>query len=1029
MAGRSRSEAEVAHHGDHPCRPPGIRHGDSGSGGGGSPLSSRVCRGATCSRAGAQPAREGHKKGRGKVLGVGVEPRGRSRGRIGSTASEASGTGAATRSRPDKGQGEEGEEELPISTQEENKEKEEEERPRVEQDQHSRGRGGRREENQEKTEVGRPQRGQEEPSLHIWGHGAGPPIQGASQGYAICPQEAQEEGVHFIEQWNNNVQPGRQKLRGRRGPSPRLQQDPQSSQVWSRAAHGHGNWKNEGIHCRAGGLVESGGVFASPNCHEICSEHPARPSIRRCTSRSDDVGYDVGPADDGQGERISRPSNATLKEHRKGGARKLMDIDGKARADWDLQPPDLDQGRVECGGQGGAAGQSSQGSSNVLQRQGSRSSRRKRKEREERGQRQRQEIRRRRSRTKGKERQVKEAGRGEKRGAECSRPEEGATGSGMLERDFKQEKDQRLAKDPQRVIAPERGAGSQELPRAFCPRLERAATRVEANLVQIAETVSSAEKNDEVRFSQGGGFPEVVRWLDSRLDTFFLVRCRAKPTGRVFPLPTSDLAFKVTFPEEPPETLCCLRLVCVSLNSLNGEGLYCDEKASALQVKILFHLLENCRRVLEWVQHEKPASWESFFRVKTIDYRGEEIQTAQSVQWENIAPALPDEVGSVDLAEVVEQGSRHYVLNFSEYLIPEEDQVYTRPPKVHVPPEAWSTVCEGLIRKGICRVIHESEVYRVRGELLLNGLFGVSKHEHCNGFETRRLIMNMVPLNKICRGIAGDVSTLPSWANMSALHLMPHEDLLVSSEDVRCFFYIFRVPREWHGFLAFNRPVPPHLKGPLDGSYYLCSSVLPIGFKNSVSLAQHVHRVVVRRSLLRRVDCLGSEAEIRKDRPFPACDHLFRVYLDNFDELKKVNKVLAETIEGKVSPLSMGLRDEYVRLQIPRHPKKSAQQLRTAEVQGAIIDGSRGVAYPKPDKVMKYCQLACHLLAAGRCTQRQAQVIGGGFVYLAMFRRPLLGGLNALWKFIVELGHFPPVVALEIVRCLWWISAKTCLRA
>ena len=241
----------------------------------------------------------------------------------------------------------------------------------------------------------------------------------------------------------------------------------------------------------------------------------------------------------------------------------------------------------------------------------------------------------------------------------------------MLERDFKQEKDQRLAKDPQRVIAPERGAGSQELPRAFCPRLERAATRVEANLVQIAETVSSAEKNDEVRFSQGGGFPEVVRWLDSRLDTFFLVRCRAKPTGRVFPLPTSDLAFKVTFPEEPPETLCCLRLVCVSLNSLNGEGLYCDEKASALQVKILFHLLENCRRVLEWVQHEKPASWESFFRVKTIDYRGEEIQTAQSVQWENIAPALPDEVGSVDLAEVVEQGSRHYVLNFSEYLIPE----------------------------------------------------------------------------------------------------------------------------------------------------------------------------------------------------------------------------------------------------------------------------------------------------------------------------------------------------------------------
>ena len=169
------------------------------------------------------------------------------------------------------------------------------------------------------------------------------------------------------------------------------------------------------------------------------------------------------------------------------------------------------------------------------------------------------------------------------------------------------------------------------------------------------------------------------------------------------------------------------------------------------------------------------------------------------------------------------------------------------------------------------------------------------------------------------------------WANMSALHLMPHEDLLVSFEEVRCFFYIFRVPRDWYGFLAFNRPVPPHLCGPRAEAHYLCSVVLPMGFKNSVSLAQHVHRVVVRRSMFGSNMSMGSEAEIRKDRPFPAAGHLFRVYLDNFDELKKVNKGLAEAIEGKVSPLSLGLRDECVNLQIPGHPKKSVQQQRCAE--------------------------------------------------------------------------------------------------
>ena len=173
-------------------------------------------------------------------------------------------------------------------------------------------------------------------------------------------------------------------------------------------------------------------------------------------------------------------------------------------------------------------------------------------------------------------------------------------------------------------------------------------------------------------------------------------------------------------------------------------------------------------------------------------------------------------------------------------------------------------------------------------------------------------------------------------------------------------------------------------------------AVLSCGFKNSVSLAQLIHRVVVRKSLLKGGLSLGSESEVRKDRPFPSGTHLYRIYLDNFDELRKVNKSLAEAIEGKASPLTLGLREEYLQQSIPRHPKKGVQQARVAEVQGAIIDGIEGLAYPKPEKVIKYCQLACHLLHEGWCTQRQAQVVGGGFVYLARFRRPLLGSLNAL---------------------------------
>lgn len=73
--------------------------------------------------------------------------------------------------------------------------------------------------------------------------------------------------------------------------------------------------------------------------------------------------------------------------------------------------------------------------------------------------------------------------------------------------------------------------------------------------------------------------------------------------------------------------------------------------------------------------------------------------------------------------------------------------------------------------------------------------------------------MNLIPLNHVVRTFEGDVSTLPSWAGMSPLHIQPHEELLVSSEDVRAFFYIFKVPTSWYRFLAFNRPLPPHLGG------------------------------------------------------------------------------------------------------------------------------------------------------------------------------------------------------------------------
>ena len=111
-----------------------------------------------------------------------------------------------------------------------------------------------------------------------------------------------------------------------------------------------------------------------------------------------------------------------------------------------------------------------------------------------------------------------------------------------------------------------------------------------------------------------------------------------------------------------------------------------------------------------------------------------------------------------------------------------------------------------------------------------------------------------------------------------------------------------------------------------------------IRFKNSVSLAQHVHRFVVKQALAQS-GLQGSEAELRKDRAFSVANPLYRIYLDNFDELEKVSKDTAQAVAGKASALTSSLQETYTAMGIPRHPKKGVARQPLAEVQGAMVDG------------------------------------------------------------------------------------------
>ena len=403
--------------------------------------------------------------------------------------------------------------------------------------------------------------------------------------------------------------------------------------------------------------------------------------------------------------------------------------------------------------------------------------------------------------------------------------------------------------------------------------------------------------------------------------------------------------------------------------------------------------------------------WSQLLNSRSVDYRGEEVRVAKHFRWENLAPALPDQVGCIRLQDVCDLGTLAYVNNFEDYLLPIEAQVYTKPPRVMVEEGCWPRVCEGLLSKGLCEVMPLGEVYHLRGQPVLNGLFGVSKDEFQGSWEVFRLIMNLVPVNKLCRNLGGDVSTLPTWAGMSSYLLGPGQVLLMSSEDIRCFFYLFSVPDAWKRFLGFNKEVPGNLV-PVRWQGQRCvlvSKVLPMGFPNSVSIAQHIHRRVARLAL-HQGSVLNHQAEIRRDRPLPVGDALYRVYLDNFDVLEKMDSSLADLLKGVPSIHSLKLREQYGVLGLPRHPKKTVERQVQAEIQGAWVNGQTGKVSPKPSKVFKYISLGLQLLEEGKASQKEMQIVCGGFVYCCMFRRALLGMLNAVWAFIISLEGEPPVV-------------------
>ena len=284
------------------------------------------------------------------------------------------------------------------------------------------------------------------------------------------------------------------------------------------------------------------------------------------------------------------------------------------------------------------------------------------------------------------------------------------------------------------------------------------------------------------------------------------------------------------------------------------------------------------------------------------------------------------------------------------------------PGRIHVEPGEEEKLIKMLADRGLLEPIDGCDIWTCRGVPVTNGLFGVEKRGETVGPNDcrvrQRLIINMVPSNKIQHAIPGDLEALPTTAQWNSLQLEQLEVMLLSSSDRKCFFYLFRMEPCWRGGMTLAGKYPWSWFGgggsSSGGTTHVAITAVPMGWISAVNVCQHAHRQLLRlgrdvpwTSLCQWEDAPDWSNEVRRDRPLPVqSDGLstegFQVYMDNLDEYEIFMADEAEELVGTPSPLQLRSEELYALRGAAGNDSKLTSREFEMQSLGYVTNGLRG---------------------------------------------------------------------------------------
>ena len=483
---------------------------------------------------------------------------------------------------------------------------------------------------------------------------------------------------------------------------------------------------------------------------------------------------------------------------------------------------------------------------------------------------------------------------------------------------------------------------------------------------------------------------------------------RAAEARRILPLRVSAAEH---YCRQLPEEVCswvCLMVEVLNFLYLGGKKILGGEILNDPQRLALEGLIRSVEDFLETEARVPVAKSlrNDLGRIR-FDYTGEIVAVMEELDADSVIACWPKvgEAGIQPAEKFVSEEVREWLNKPRSTLLP---RCYwpSSPPKsrVRASDDEWEKLVRAAVARNMMREVKEEDILRDHeGRMVLNGAGAVPKFKQVEGREVRlqRFISILVPSNSYQDHMAGDDRHLPYLGQLSMLELEPGTDLLVDSEDLTSCFNLFTLPPQWAGMMTFAKQVPSSVfGGSPDCLSWVGMNVVPMGWINSVSLMQTVvrHLVFVESEI-------PLESEISKIKPFPKDPSASLVYLDSYDELRKVDAAYGGLLEGEESERHARFSSTCRKFGLSLNTGKRLVGAVRGSLQGGVLDGQKGVFHSAPEKQASLVGYGLLLLSQEEVSEFELRHFAGKALFNMAFRRPALSIFESIFYDIEALSR------------------------